>query len=52
MALDPAYSPDTPSTSEAKTSDITELLKSDIINPLINQKETAPTDSGADNTGQ
>jgi hypothetical protein len=26
MALDPAYSPVTPSTSEAKTSDITELL--------------------------
>jgi hypothetical protein len=32
--------------------DITELLKSDIINPLINQKETAPDDSGVDNTGQ
>lgn len=37
---------------EKTLSDITDLLKSDIINPLINQKETAPTDSGADNTGQ
>lgn len=37
---------------EKTLSDISDLLKSDIINPLINQKEKAPTDLGADNTGQ
>lgn len=36
---------------EKTLSDISNLLKSDIINPF-NQKETAPIDSGADNTGQ
>ena len=37
---------------ETTLSEISRLLKSDIINPLINQKEKAPTDLGADNTGQ